>query len=185
MKLILKLFLGNWNTSKYKVTELFKASVVVMELGMLERATSIMGGVCIFDLGGVGLSHVWNITPAVAETVVDLLVVRALSHHHQSFSSYWYYTLCRVCFLLHPWTAGYAYWQRPRRAQKTFTVNIPAPRRQSCYLSYGMGDFSLTGWDKSLWVVYDSNTEILVYEWENSAPFKAYIIQTSNSSCKK
>ncbi|CAB3363256.1 Hypothetical predicted protein [Cloeon dipterum] len=66
--------IGNWNTSKYKVIEIFKASVVVMELGLLEKATSVLGGVCIFDLGGVGLSHVWNITPAVAETVVDLLV---------------------------------------------------------------------------------------------------------------
>ncbi|XP_059484483.1 alpha-tocopherol transfer protein-like isoform X2 [Neocloeon triangulifer] len=65
---------GNWSTSKYKIVELFKASVVVMELGIMEKATTVLGGVCIFDLGGVGLSHVWNITPAVAETIIDMLV---------------------------------------------------------------------------------------------------------------
>jgi hypothetical protein len=113
-------FAGNWNTSKYKVTELFKASVVVMELGMLERATSIMGGVCIFDLGGVGLSHVWNITPAVAETVVDLLVVRALAALSPPSVTRQLLLILSLCIFLLPAPRGwgmrlYAYCQRPRK----------------------------------------------------------------------
>jgi hypothetical protein len=101
------------------VTELFKASVVVMELGMLERATSIMGGVCIFDLGGVGLSHVWNVTPSVAETVVDLLVVRALAALSPPSVTLSSYIDTRAHLLFAPCHGRYyTFWQSPQTAQK-------------------------------------------------------------------
>jgi hypothetical protein len=131
-------FTGNWNTSKYKVTELFKASVVVMELGMLERATSIMGGVCIFDLGGVGLSHVWNITPAVAETVVDLLVVRALAalSPPSVTLSPAIDTRASFFFLLPATRTGQIFYflAKATRSAKTLAVNIRAQsRRVLCF----------------------------------------------------
>lgn len=67
---------GNWSPSKCKITELFKASVVVQELALLEQASTVLGGVVIFDLAGLSLTHVWHMTPAIAETMMELLVVR-------------------------------------------------------------------------------------------------------------
>lgn len=110
---------------------------------MLERATSIMGGVCIFDLGGVGLSHVWNVTPSVAETVVDLLVVRALRRTLTAIShSLQLLILARIFFLLPAREILYFLAKATNRA-KTLAVNIRTgadafSASESCFELWGI-----------------------------------------------
>jgi len=66
--------IGNWNPNSYSVEELFKATVVILELGVMEQRAQILGGICIFDLGGITLQHAWQITPTIARMAVELLV---------------------------------------------------------------------------------------------------------------
>jgi hypothetical protein len=66
---------GNWNPKRYSIEELFKATVVLLELGIMEQRAQILGGICIFDLGGITMQHAWQITPTIAKMSVDLLVV--------------------------------------------------------------------------------------------------------------
>ncbi|XP_071453803.1 alpha-tocopherol transfer protein-like [Hetaerina americana] len=65
--------LGNWKPRKYSVIELFRATVVILELATLEPKTQIKGGICIFDMSGISLSHVYHITPAMASQIVELM----------------------------------------------------------------------------------------------------------------
>lgn len=73
------LFPGNWDTSKTTVTELFQATLVVLELAILEQRAQILGGVAIFDLGGLTLNQALHMTPSVASRMVQIMVVRLLS----------------------------------------------------------------------------------------------------------
>jgi cell division FtsZ-interacting protein ZapD len=54
---------------------LFKATVIVLELAVLEQRAQILGGICIFDLGGISMQHAWQITPSIARKTVELMVV--------------------------------------------------------------------------------------------------------------
>ncbi|XP_067007616.2 alpha-tocopherol transfer protein-like [Anabrus simplex] len=65
--------MGNWNPRNYSVEEIFKATVIVLELAILEQRAQVLGGVCIFDLGGLSLQHAWSMTPQVANRVVQLM----------------------------------------------------------------------------------------------------------------
>ncbi|XP_076764326.1 alpha-tocopherol transfer protein isoform X2 [Xylocopa sonorina] len=66
--------LGNWDPRKYSVEEIFKATVIVLELGILEPRAQILGGVVLFDLEGITMAHAWTITPQVASMVIALMV---------------------------------------------------------------------------------------------------------------
>ncbi|XP_012289201.1 alpha-tocopherol transfer protein isoform X2 [Orussus abietinus] len=66
--------LGNWDPKKYKLEEIFKATVIVLELGILEPRAQVLGGVVIFDFHGITMSHAWTITPQVAGMVLALMV---------------------------------------------------------------------------------------------------------------
>ncbi|XP_043593999.1 alpha-tocopherol transfer protein-like isoform X1 [Bombus pyrosoma] len=66
--------LGNWDPRKYGVEEIFKATVIILELGVLEPRAQILGGDVIFDLEGITMAHAWTITPQVASMVVALIV---------------------------------------------------------------------------------------------------------------
>ncbi|XP_033334935.2 alpha-tocopherol transfer protein [Megalopta genalis] len=83
--------LGNWDPRKYPVEEIFKATVIVLELGVLEPSHQILGGVAIFDLEGITMSHAWTITPQVASMVIALMVsafplkTQAIHILHQSW----------------------------------------------------------------------------------------------------
>lgn len=70
--------LGNWDPSKFGVEELFKGTLVILELGVLEPRAQILGGVCIFDLADITMQHAWHVTPSVARKVVELMVVRSI-----------------------------------------------------------------------------------------------------------
>ncbi|XP_011505212.1 PREDICTED: alpha-tocopherol transfer protein isoform X2 [Ceratosolen solmsi marchali] len=66
--------MGNWDPRKYSVEEIFKATVIILELGLLEPRAQILGGVVVFDLEGITMSHAWMITPQVASMVLSLMV---------------------------------------------------------------------------------------------------------------
>ncbi|XP_008210093.1 alpha-tocopherol transfer protein isoform X2 [Nasonia vitripennis] len=66
--------MGNWDPRKYSVEEIFKATVIILELGLLEPRAQILGGIVIFDLEGITMTHAWTITPQVASMVLSLMV---------------------------------------------------------------------------------------------------------------
>lgn len=109
---------GNWRPSKIPVDDIFRASLILFEVGALEPQSQVLGGVgeycgeklhiflkfvifsvlqkkknenknvynvlmlflhniClgIFDLEGLALQHVWNLTPSVAKKIISLMVV--------------------------------------------------------------------------------------------------------------
>lgn len=65
--------MGKWNPSSYGIEDLFRATLAVLELAILEPRGQVLGGVCIFDLGGLSLQHAWHVTPAVADQVLQLM----------------------------------------------------------------------------------------------------------------
>ncbi|KAF7409766.1 hypothetical protein HZH68_004147 [Vespula germanica] len=66
--------IGNWDPRKYPVEEIFKATVIILELGILEPRAQILGGIVVFDLKGITMSHVWTVTPQIANMVMALMV---------------------------------------------------------------------------------------------------------------
>lgn len=66
--------MGNWKPSKYPVEELFKATISVLELGILEPRAQILGGIVIFDLKNITMAHAWTVTPQVATMMLSLMV---------------------------------------------------------------------------------------------------------------
>lgn len=66
--------IGNWDTSSYGTDEIFKATLCILELGILEERAQILGGICIFDLAGLTLQHAWQVTPSVAAKVIEIMV---------------------------------------------------------------------------------------------------------------
>lgn len=66
---------GRWKTSKHSIDDIFKATLVLLEMGTLEPIAQVMGGVGIFDLEGLQLNHVWQLTPSVAQKMISLMVV--------------------------------------------------------------------------------------------------------------
>lgn len=70
---ILVFRVGNWDPSKVPIDDLFKATLIVLELGIMEPVAQIKGGVAIFDLQGIGLHHAWQVSPSIAAKVIQLL----------------------------------------------------------------------------------------------------------------
>ncbi|XP_020286463.1 alpha-tocopherol transfer protein-like isoform X2 [Pseudomyrmex gracilis] len=66
--------IGNWDPRKYPVEELFKATICVLEVGILEPRAQILGGIVIFDLKDITMAHAWQVTPQVASLVLSLMV---------------------------------------------------------------------------------------------------------------
>lgn len=66
--------IGKWNPNDYPIDEIFKATIAILELGMLEPRAQILGGNVIWDLAGLSLHHAWHITPAVVSKVVEIMV---------------------------------------------------------------------------------------------------------------
>ncbi|XP_055597104.1 clavesin-1-like isoform X2 [Uranotaenia lowii] len=65
---------GNWRPSKIPVNDLFKATLLILEVGSLEPASQVTGGIGIMDLEGLSLNHAWYMSPSVAQKVISLLV---------------------------------------------------------------------------------------------------------------
>jgi len=65
---------GVWKPNKVSVDDIFRASIVLLELGSLEPIAQIMGGIGIFDLKDLSLNHVFHLSPSVAQKMIALLV---------------------------------------------------------------------------------------------------------------
>ncbi|XP_017777007.1 PREDICTED: alpha-tocopherol transfer protein-like [Nicrophorus vespilloides] len=66
--------IGIWDPKKFTITELFQATLVILELAILEQRAQILGGVCMFDLEGLSLQKSWHLTPSVASKIVQIMV---------------------------------------------------------------------------------------------------------------
>lgn len=66
---------GRWRPNDISVDELFLVSVILMELGSLEPIGQVVGGVGIFDLKDLSISHVMHLSPSVIQKLIALLVV--------------------------------------------------------------------------------------------------------------
>ncbi|XP_063698368.1 alpha-tocopherol transfer protein-like [Culicoides brevitarsis] len=66
--------IGNWRPSKLPVLDLFRATLLIMEVGSLEPANQVLGAVGIFDLEGLAMHHAWQMTPSYAQKIIQLLV---------------------------------------------------------------------------------------------------------------
>lgn len=66
---------GKWDPEKFTVTELFQATMVILELAILEERAQVLGGVCIFDLGGLTLQQAMHMSPGIARKMVQIMVV--------------------------------------------------------------------------------------------------------------
>lgn len=67
--------IGKWRPSKIPLNDIFKATLVLFEMGSLEPQAQVLGGIGIFDLEGMALNHAWCITPSVAKKIISLMVV--------------------------------------------------------------------------------------------------------------
>ncbi|KAH8273914.1 hypothetical protein KR044_003416, partial [Drosophila immigrans] len=65
---------GLWRPNRVTVDDIFRATIVLQELGSLEPISQIMGGIAIFDLKDLGLEHLLHLSPSVAQKMIALLV---------------------------------------------------------------------------------------------------------------
>ncbi|KAL1500879.1 hypothetical protein ABEB36_006303 [Hypothenemus hampei] len=66
--------IGNWNPEKYTVHELFQATMVILELAILEPRAQILGGIGFFDMSDLTLNQAYYMTPNIAHKIVQILV---------------------------------------------------------------------------------------------------------------
>lgn len=57
------------------MTELFQATMAVLELAILEQRAQILGGIGLLDMSDLTLQQAYNMTPNVAHKIVQILVV--------------------------------------------------------------------------------------------------------------
>ncbi|XP_044266469.1 clavesin-2-like [Tribolium madens] len=65
---------GNWAPDKYTVEEMFQATIAVLEMAVMEQRAQILGGICIFDFGGLSMQQAWYMTPSLAHKVIQIMV---------------------------------------------------------------------------------------------------------------
>ncbi|XP_053959792.1 alpha-tocopherol transfer protein isoform X2 [Anastrepha obliqua] len=65
---------GAWKPGKISVDDIFRATIILLELGSLEPIAQVIGGIGIFDLKDLSLSHVFHLSPSVVQKMIALLV---------------------------------------------------------------------------------------------------------------
>jgi len=65
---------GNWKPSRVPVDEIFKATLIVLEIGIMEPRAQVLGGVGIFDLENLTLNHTRYMSPSVAQKMIAMMV---------------------------------------------------------------------------------------------------------------
>ncbi|KAH8404823.1 hypothetical protein KR222_004793, partial [Zaprionus bogoriensis] len=65
---------GLWRPNRVTIDDIFRATIVLQELGSLEPISQIAGGVAIFDLKNLSLEHLIHLSPSVAQKMIALLV---------------------------------------------------------------------------------------------------------------
>lgn len=66
--------MGKWNPSKIPVIDLFRATLIVLEIGSFEPQAQVLGGIGLFDLEGLSFNHLWQMSPSVAQNMIKLMV---------------------------------------------------------------------------------------------------------------
>lgn len=66
--------MGQWDPSQVSTDEIFQATMVILELAILEERAQILGGVCIFDLGDLSIQQAWHLTPSIASKMIEIMV---------------------------------------------------------------------------------------------------------------
>ncbi|KAB0797137.1 hypothetical protein PPYR_08131 [Photinus pyralis] len=66
--------LGLWDPKQFTTTELFQATMLILELAILEQRAQILGGIAMFDLGGLTMQHFWHMSPVIAKQIFDIMV---------------------------------------------------------------------------------------------------------------
>lgn len=67
--------LGLWDPEVFSTTQIFQATMLILELAILEPRAQILGGICIFDLGDLTMQQVFHMTPNIAKTMFQIMVV--------------------------------------------------------------------------------------------------------------
>lgn len=75
LKLIGCKFVGKWDPNRFTVDEIFQATIVILELAILEQRAQILGGIAMFDMEGLSMNQAWYMTPSIAHKMVQLMVV--------------------------------------------------------------------------------------------------------------
>lgn len=65
---------GAWKPGKISVDDIFRATIILLELGSLEPIAQVLGGVGIFDLKDLSFNHILHLSPSVAQKMIALLV---------------------------------------------------------------------------------------------------------------
>lgn len=71
--------MGNWDPSKISVTDLFRATLILLEMGSLEPRTQVLGGVGIFDFENFSFKNLWYLNPSLAQKIIAIMVVSSSS----------------------------------------------------------------------------------------------------------
>ncbi|XP_066142207.1 clavesin-2-like isoform X3 [Euwallacea fornicatus] len=66
--------MGKWDPEKYTITELFQATMAILELAIMEPRAQILGGIGLFDLSNLTLQQAYYMTPSLAHKIVQVLV---------------------------------------------------------------------------------------------------------------
>lgn len=69
------IFSGIWQPSQFTPDELFQLSIGILEVALMEPQFQIKGGVIIFDLGELSISQAWQMTPTIANHIVQVAMV--------------------------------------------------------------------------------------------------------------
>lgn len=64
-----------WNPEAIMLEEVFQATIAILEMALMEERAQILGGICIFDFGGLTMQQVWHLTPSFAHKIVQIMVV--------------------------------------------------------------------------------------------------------------
>lgn len=63
---------GNWKPSKVPIDDLFKATLIVLDIGIMEPRAQILGGVGIFDLEGLTMGQAMQMTPSGKLKIIEI-----------------------------------------------------------------------------------------------------------------
>ncbi|KAJ3656109.1 hypothetical protein Zmor_015209 [Zophobas morio] len=73
-KRILLYKIGKWHPDTFTVDDVLSASLLILELAILEPKAQMMGGICILDFEGITMQHALYMTPALARKVIQIAV---------------------------------------------------------------------------------------------------------------
>ncbi|CAH1367985.1 hypothetical protein MTP99_009380 [Tenebrio molitor] len=73
-KRILLYKLGNWDPTSFTVDDVFRATLLILELAILEERAQMKGGVCIVDCQNISMQHALCLTPSLAQKLLQMAV---------------------------------------------------------------------------------------------------------------